>query len=203
MLYYNESKLLKKFKIIAGADEAGRGPLAGPVVAAAVILDHSRPICGLNDSKKLSAAKRELLFDQIIDNALDYKIEIISVEVIDQINILQASLLAMEKAVNNLTCLPDLCLIDGNFLPNNLNCPAEAIIKGDAKMASIAAASILAKVTRDKIMIELHEKYPEYNFAQNKGYPTKRHLEAINKFGILECHRKSYKPIQQLSINFQ
>ena len=202
MLYRNEDIYRKEFPIIAGVDEAGRGPLAGPVVVAAVILNESIKIIGLNDSKKLSAKKREFLFEQIIKNALDYKIEIIPVEVIDEINILQASLLGMERACNSLKIKPDLCLIDGNRIPDNLKYKAEAIIKGDGKLASIAAASILAKVTRDRIMIELHQKYPEYNFLKNKGYPTRDHIAAINKFGILDCHRKTFNPIKQMVFKF-
>lgn len=202
MLYRNEDIYRKEFPIIAGVDEAGRGPLAGPVVVAAVILNESIKIIGLNDSKKLSAKKREFLFEQIIKNALDYKIEIIPVEVIDEINILQASLLGMERACNSLKIKPDLCLIDGNRIPKNMKYKAEAIIKGDGKLASIAAASILAKVTRDRIMIELHQKYPEYNFLKNKGYPTRDHIAAINKFGILDCHRKTFNPIKQMVFKF-
>ncbi|MDO9576713.1 MAG: ribonuclease HII [Candidatus Cloacimonadales bacterium] len=202
MLYRNEDIYKKEFPIIAGVDEAGRGPLAGPVIVAAVILNESIKIIGLNDSKKLSAQKREFLFDQIIEIALDYKIEIIPVEVIDEINILQASLLGMERACNSLKIKPDLCLIDGNRIPKNMKYKAEAIIKGDGKLASIAAASILAKVTRDRIMIELHQKYPEYNFLKNKGYPTRDHIAAINEFGILDCHRKTFSPIKQLVFKF-
>ena len=202
IFYRNEDIYRSRYPVIAGVDEAGRGPLAGPVVVAAVILNEKKRISGLNDSKILSAAKREFLFSQIIKNALDYQIEIIPPDIIDQINILQATLLGMQKAVHNLKTLPDLCLIDGNRLPRKLNFPAEAIIKGDAKMASIAAASILAKVTRDKIMLELHEKHPEYNFLKNKGYPTREHLLAIKKNGILACHRRSFNPIRQLRLDF-
>lgn len=202
LLYKNELKLLKSFKLIAGSDEAGRGPLAGPVVAAAVILNHSLPISGLNDSKKLSEKKREQLYAIITTQAVAWKASIISPQIIDEINILQASLLAMQNSVLALPIKPDLCLIDGNKLPAGIANFSKAIIKGDATYASIAAASIIAKVTRDRIMLELHKKNPEYNFAKNKGYPTKEHLIAIDEFGILDCHRKSYKPIQQFTLKF-
>ncbi|MFC1898334.1 ribonuclease HII [Candidatus Cloacimonadota bacterium] len=202
ILYRNEDKYRHQFPIIAGIDEAGRGPLAGPVVTAVVILDPEKIINGLNDSKKLSARNRESLFDQIVENALDYKVEIVPVEVIDDINILWATMMGMENAVHNLRLKPDLCLIDGNRIPKNLKFRAEAIVKGDGKIASIAAASILAKVTRDRIMIELHQIHPEYNFLKNKGYPTKEHIAAINEFGILGCHRKSFSPIKQLVFKF-
>ena len=202
MLYQNEKQFLNKYKIIAGVDEAGRGPLAGPVVAAAVILDLSNPIIGLNDSKKLTVKKREQLYYEIVDRAISWKVSIVSAHIIDEINILQASLRAMQNAVLALDVKPDICLIDGNKVPSEIAHFSKAIVKGDGKIASIAAASIIAKVTRDRIMIDLHKKYPEYNFAQHKGYPTKEHLEAIDKFGILDSHRKSYKPIRQLELKF-
>ena len=201
-LYKEEKKFSKKYIIIAGVDEAGRGPPAGPVVAAAVILDLNKKIHGLNDSKKLSEKKREELYKIITEEAICWEIKIVSPEIIDEINILQATLLGMEKAVLALKVKPDVCLIDGNKIPKKLVGFSKAIVKGDAKIASIAAASILAKVTRDRLMHKLHKKFPQYNFKKNKGYPTKEHIAAIDKYGILECHRKSYKPIQQLTLKF-
>ena len=201
-LYKKERIFSKEFGIIAGVDEAGRGPLAGPVVVAAVILNMNKKIPGLNDSKKLSEKKREELYNIIIKEAVCWKIKIVSPKIIDDINILQATLYGMEEAVLSLILKPDLCVIDGNKIPKKLIGFSKAIVKGDAKIASIAAASILAKVTRDRLMIELHEKFPQYNFKQNKGYPTKEHIAALDKYGILDCHRKSYKPIQQLTLKF-
>ena len=195
MLFENE-KIFHKFGVIAGVDEAGRGPLAGPVVVAAVVLDRKVHIEGLDDSKKLSEKKRETLFKQIMETALDWKIEIVSPQIIDEINILQATLLGMENAVLGLRRKPDICLIDGNQIPKKIKYFSVAVIKGDGKYASIAAASILAKVSRDRIMRELHRKYPSYNFAKNKGYPTKEHLKALDKFGVTSIHRKSFKPVK-------
>ncbi len=188
------------YENIAGVDEAGRGPLAGPVVIAAVIL--ASEIIGLNDSKKLSEKKRELLFEQIIQKAKAYKIVIVPPKIIDEMNILQATLWGMEEAVLNLPITADFSLIDGNKIPKRLAENADAIIKGDGKIASIAAASILAKVTRDRIMIKLHKEFPHYNFLSNKGYPTKEHLAAIRTHGITIHHRKSYKPVQQYTFDF-
>ena len=201
-LYKEEIRYFKKFGIITGVDEAGRGPLAGPVVVAAVILDLKKEIPGLNDSKKLSEKKREELYDIITKEAICWEVKIVSPEIIDEINILQATLFGMEEAVLALKVKPNLCLIDGNKIPKKLVGFSKAIVKGDAKIASIAAASILAKVTRDRLMHKLHEEFPQYNFKQNKGYPTKEHIAALDKYGILECHRKSYKPIQQLTLKF-
>ena len=178
-------------KIICGVDEAGRGPLAGPVYAAAVILPKDTIIDGVNDSKKLTALRRERLFDVIIQQALSYSIAFASVEEIDEINILQATFLAMQRAVNGLSIAPHAALIDGNQLPS-LNIPAQAIIKGDSLSTSIACASILAKVSRDRLMLELAEKYPEYEFQKHKGYGTKLHIELIKKHGASPIHRKSF-----------
>ena len=180
--------------LVAGVDEAGRGPLAGPVVAAAVILDDCRPIKGLADSKKLSAAKRELLFDEIRAKALCCCVAEASVQEIDELNILQATLLAMRRAVAGLRLKPSLVLVDGNRLPV-LDVRAEAIVKGDAKVAAISAASILAKVTRDHGLEALHEKYPDYGFDKHKGYGTAVHLEALRRLGPTPHHRRSFAPV--------
>ncbi|MEI6542489.1 MAG: ribonuclease HII [Methylococcales bacterium] len=183
--------------MIAGVDEAGRGPLAGPVVAAAVILDPSRPFVGLADSKVLSERKRESLFDEIKKNALSWSIAFATVEEIDEINILQATLLAMQRAVRGLAIQPDQVLVDGNQLPK-LPMPAQAIIKGDSKVQAISAASILAKVERDRLMVDLDKEYPCFTFRQHKGYGTKQHLYEIEKFGVLPIHRKSFNPIKTM-----
>ena len=201
-LYKEELHYFKKFGIIAGVDEAGRGPLAGPVVVAAVILDLKKKIPRINDSKKLSEKRREELYEIITKESICWEIKIVSSEIIDKINILQATLFGMEEAVLALKIKPGLCLIDGNKIPQKLIGFSKAIVKGDSKIASIAAASILAKVTRDRLMHKLHAKFPQYNFKQNKGYPTKEHIAALDKYGILDCHRKSYKPIQQLTLKF-
>ena len=201
-LYKIEKNLAKEYGIIAGVDEAGRGPLAGPVVAAAVILDLKKKIPGLNDSKKLSETKREELYHIIIKEAVCWEVKVVSPEIIDEKNILQATLFGMEEAVLALNVKPDFCLIDGNKIPKRLVGFSKAIVKGDAKIASIAAASILAKVTRDRLMHKLHEKFPQYNFKQNKGYPTKEHIAALDKYGVLDCHRRSYKPVQELTLKF-
>lgn len=191
-----------EFKNIAGVDEAGRGPLAGPVVTAAVILDPEKPIEGLNDSKKLSAKKREELFNIIHHEAINIQVAIISPSQIDRMNILQATMFGMNKAICKLSPVPQLCLIDGNRIPSQLKLEAEAIVKGDAKYCAITAASIIAKVTRDRLMVRLHKDYPVYNFASNKGYPTPDHLAAIRKHGITPHHRKSFSPVTQLTFNF-
>ncbi len=183
---------------ICGVDEAGRGPLAGPVVAAAVILDPNIAIQGINDSKKLSEKKREKIFYEICENSVSWSVGRADVYEIDNINILQASLLAMQRAISGLHVKPNHALIDGNILPKDLPCSAEAIIGGDAINMSISAASIIAKVTRDKEMIEIDTKYPHYGFAQNKGYPTKKHLKALNEYGISPVHRKSFGPVMKL-----
>ncbi len=179
------------YQIICGIDEAGRGPLAGPVFAAAVILPFGIEIEGLNDSKKLSEKKREALFDIICKRAVSYGIASCDEKEIDEINILNASMLAMTRAQEKLNVTPDIALVDGNKTPQ-LTCHAEAIVKGDAKSASIAAASILAKVSRDRFMLEMAKKYPEYEFEKHKGYPTKLHYEKIAQFGASSIHRKTF-----------
>lgn len=183
--------------IIAGVDEAGRGPLAGPVIAGAVILNPERPIQGLMDSKKLSEKRRDELYDQIIQHSLAWAVGRASVEEIDEINILQASLLAMRRAVMALSIAPDSALIDGNFCPK-LNCKAQAIIRGDQTEPTISAASIIAKVTRDREMILLDKKYPSYGFAKHKGYGTAAHLKAIKSLGACEIHRRSFSPVAKV-----
>ena len=181
--------------LMAGVDEAGRGPLAGPVVAAAVILDDLKPIKGLADSKALSARRREQLFDEIRAKALACCIGEATVEEIDRLNILQATLLAMQRAVAGLRLLPRHVLVDGNRLPQ-LTMLAEAIVKGDAKVPAISAASILAKVHRDQLCQGLHEAWPAYNFARHKGYPTAEHLAALRAHGACPAHRRSYGPVR-------
>lgn len=181
--------------LVAGVDEAGRGPLAGPVVAAAVILDDLQPIKGLGDSKVISPGRRERLFDEIRAKALACCIAEASVEEIDTLNILQATLLAMRRAVEGLRLVPHKVLVDGNRLPV-LKVPAEAIVKGDAKVPAISAASILAKVHRDRLCADLHQRYPAYGFATHKGYPTPDHLSALRRHGACEAHRRSYAPVR-------
>lgn len=177
---------------LCGVDEAGRGPFAGPVCAAAVILPAGLEIEGLNDSKKLSEKKREALFPIICEKALAYSIAFADVEEIEQLNILQATFLAMTRAVNGLSVKPDHILVDGNRVPPALNISAQPLIKGDALSASVAAASVLAKVSRDRFMYELDRQYPEYGFAAHKGYGTAVHCDAILKYGVLPCHRPSF-----------
>jgi ribonuclease HII len=184
-------------QLVAGVDEVGRGPLCGAVVAAAVILDPSRPIEGLADSKKLSEARREQLFDIICERALAWSLGRAEVEEIDRLNILQASLLAMQRAVAGLDPLPTHALIDGNRCPK-LPCSAEAVIKGDSKVAAISAASIIAKVSRDREMVELDQIYPGYGIAIHKGYPTPAHLDALARLGITPIHRRSFGPVRSL-----
>lgn len=180
--------------LIAGVDEAGRGPLAGPVFAAAVILDPARPIVGLADSKKLGAARREQLADKIRTRALAWALGRAGVEEIDRLNILQASLLAMQRAVAALPIVPAKVLVDGNRCPR-LACPCQAIVKGDATVPVISAASILAKVARDAELRELHDRYPAYNFARHKGYLTTAHLDALRRHGPCPEHRRSFAPV--------
>ena len=181
--------------LVAGVDEAGRGPLAGPVVAAAVILDDLQPIRGLADSKTLSARRREALFDEIRAKALACCIAEASVEEIDRLNILQATMLAMRRAVEGLRLLPHRVVVDGNRLPV-LSMPAAAIVHGDGKVAAISAASILAKVHRDRLCQDLHAAHPAYNFAGHKGYPTAEHLAALRQLGACPAHRRSYAPVR-------
>lgn len=183
--------------LFAGVDEVGRGPIAGPVIAAAVILDPNKPIHGLADSKKLSEKKREQLYEEIISSSLSYAIARASVEEIDEINILHASLLAMKRAVEGLNPLAEFALIDGNRCPK-LNIPSEFVIQGDSKVACISAASIIAKVTRDREMVELDKSFPNYGLAKHKGYPTKAHLEALSKNGVNALYRRSFKPVKRL-----
>ena len=183
--------------LIAGVDEAGRGPLAGPVVAAAVMLDELNPIKGLNDSKQLGPRTRERLFDEIRGKALCCSIALASVEEIDRLNILQATLLAMRRAIDGLRLRPHRVLVDGNRLPE-LGMPAHAIVKGDAKVRAIAAASILAKVHRDRLCMALHEAHPQYGFDAHKGYPTALHLAALREHGACAHHRRSFAPVRQV-----
>ncbi|MFT7185203.1 MAG: ribonuclease HII [Pseudohongiellaceae bacterium] len=183
--------------LLAGTDEVGRGPLAGPVVAAAVILDPDNPIVGLADSKKLSEKKREALFDEIKEKALAWSIASACVEEIDQINILHASLLAMKRAIEQLSVSPEYVLVDGNY-GLKITTPCEPVVRGDSRVACISAASILAKVSRDREMVALDEIYPGYGLAKHKGYPTKFHLEALKKLGVNELYRKSFKPVASL-----
>ena len=185
------------FRLIAGVDEVGRGPLVGDVVTAAVILNPDDPIDGLADSKKLTEKKRLLLSEEIKQRALCWSIGRASPTEIDSINILHATMLAMKRAVEGLRQQPDWVRVDGNRLPN-WDYNAEAVVKGDSLHAEISAASILAKVTRDAEMHELHQRHPQYGFAQHKGYPTKAHFIAIEKYGVLDCYRKSFKPVQSI-----
>ena len=189
-----EKKLYKKgITLIGGIDEVGRGPLVGPVVASCVILPKNFYNKDIKDSKKISEKKREKLYDLIMENAIDIGIGIIDSKRIDEINIYEATKEAMLMAINNMKVKPEYLLIDAMKL--NIDIPYEAIIKGDAKSESIAAASIIAKVTRDRMLIELDKEYPMYGFKKNKGYGTKEHIDAINKYGIIESHRRSFKPV--------
>ena len=185
---------------VCGVDEAGRGPLVGSVVAAAVILDPARPIVGLADSKKLRPAVRERLALEIREKAIAWSVAEASAQEIDQINILQATMLAMRRAVEGLQVLPTHALIDGNRIPPGLPCSADAIVKGDAKEASISAASILAKTARDAQMVLLDARYPQYGFAQHMGYPTTVHLAALKLHGPITEHRRSFGPVAQCSL---
>lgn len=180
------------FSCICGVDEAGRGPLAGPVCAAAVILPEGAVIEGLDDSKKLTEKKREKLYDIIKTTAVAYSVAYGTLEEIETVNILEATYLAMNRAIEGLNVKPDFALIDGNRVPRGIKIPCETIVKGDSKSMSVAAASVLAKVTRDRLMLEYDKKYPEYNFKKHKGYGTKEHTELIKQYGPCEIHRLSF-----------
>ncbi len=181
----------EKYEVVCGCDEAGRGPLAGDVFAAAVVFDKDTVIEGINDSKKLTAKKREKLFDEIIEKALDFSIQCATVAEIEDINILNCAMLAMKRSVEAMKIKPNVCLIDGNKTPD-LECDAIAVIKGDAQSQAIAAASILAKVARDRYMLQMAEKYPEWQFEKHKGYGTKLHYQMIDKYGESPIHRPSF-----------
>ena len=196
-LFENEKRLWDKgYENIAGTDEAGRGPLFGPVVAAAVILPHDFCLEGLNDSKKLTEKKRDKYYDYIMENALAVEVCIISAKEIDKINILEASRKAMTTCINNLKIKPDYVLTDAMKL--NIDIPFEDIIKGDAKSITIAAASVIAKVTRDRLLYEYDKKYPEYEFSKHKGYPTKKHIELLEKNGIIDGYRMTFGPVKKI-----
>lgn len=190
-LFYENEALSKGYSVVCGIDEAGRGPLCGPVCAAAVVLPKGHIIEGVNDSKKISEKKREILFDKIIEEAEDYSIAFATPQEIDEINILQATFLAMKRAYDGLKVKPDYAMIDGNKKPH-IDVDMETIVKGDGKSASIAAASILAKVSRDRYMLEIAKEYPEYQFEKHKGYGTKLHYEMLDKYGPCEIHRQTF-----------
>lgn len=195
MIMHNELSI--PAGLVAGVDEAGRGPLAGPVVAGAVILDPENPIAGLKDSKRLTALRRDALYAEIQEKALAWAVGCAEVEEIDRINILQATMLAMQRAVAALVPSAEHALIDGNRCPD-LACPAQAIVKGDSRVAAISAASIMAKVTRDREMLSLDVRYPGYGFAQHKGYPSKAHIQALENLGVSPVHRCSYAPVRRI-----
>lgn len=197
MKEFEDELYLKGINYIAGVDEVGRGPLVGPVVTAAVILPKDFVDERINDSKKLTEKKRELLYNVIMENAISVGIGMSSNEVIDEINILEATKRAMIEAISNLNVKPEHILIDAVKL--NIDIPSTSIIKGDAKSQSIAAASIIAKVTRDRMMVELDKEHPEYDFKHNKGYGTKKHIDAIYKYGVLPEHRKTFAPISEIT----
>lgn len=198
-LYMYENELYEKgIKYIGGVDEVGRGPLVGPVVTACVVLPKDFKLEGLNDSKKLSEKKRDLYYDYIINNCLAYAIGEVNPEEIDEINIYEASKKAMIIAINKVKEQIDLQHVLVDAMPLDIDIPTTSIIKGDAKSISIAAASVVAKVTRDRMMYELDEKYPEYGFGKHKGYPTKAHIEAINKYGLIDGYRKTYGPVKEV-----
>ena len=189
---FEKAALNSGFSCICGVDEAGRGPLAGPVCAAAVILPEGAVIEGLDDSKKLTEKKRERLYDIIKTTAVAYSVAYGTLEEIETVNILEATYLAMNRAIEGLNVKPDFALIDGNRIPRGIKIPCETIVKGDSKSMSVAAASVLAKVTRDRLMLEYDKKYPEYNFKKHKGYGTKEHTELIKQYGPCEIHRLSF-----------
>lgn len=193
---YENELYSKGYKLIGGIDEVGRGPLVGPVVTACVILPEDFALDGLTDSKKLSEKKRDMFYDIIMEKAISVGIGIMDEDVIDKVNIYEATKLAMYQAVDNMSVKPDYILIDAMKL-DKLDVPSTSIIKGDLKSITISAASVIAKVTRDRMMCELDKKYPMYKFAKNKGYPTKDHIEAIVKYGILKEHRKTFKPVTE------
>ena len=193
---YENELYSKGYKLIGGIDEVGRGPLVGPVVTACVILPEDFALDGLTDSKKLSEKKRDAFYDIIMEKAISVGIGIMDEDVIDKVNIYEATKLAMYQAVDNMSVKPDYILIDAMKL-DKLDVPSTSIIKGDLKSITISAASVIAKVTRDRMMYELDKKYPVYKFAKNKGYPTKDHIEAIVKYGILKEHRKTFKPVTE------
>ena len=191
-LYEMDAEIRAQHGIFCGVDEAGRGPLCGPVSVAACILNPDDPIEGLNDSKKLSEKKREALHEQIVSRALAWKVILVGPEIIDRDNILQATMGGMRQAVEELDITPNYVVVDGNRCPTGLSMPCEAMVKGDARSASISAASILAKVTRDRYMCELDKQFPQYKMAQHKGYPTKLHYELIAQYGIQPFYRRSF-----------
>lgn len=197
-LYENEQRLWKLgYENVVGCDEAGRGPLFGPVVAASVILPHDFVLEGLNDSKKLTEKKREEYYPIIMENALAVGISIVSDKEIDEINIYEASRQGMLRAIDSMNVEPDYIITDAMPLDGFTDIPHEAIIKGDAKSITIAAASVIAKVTRDRLMYEEDKKHPEYEFAKHKGYPTKKHIELLNKYGIIDGYRHTYGPVKK------
>lgn len=199
MLRYEKSLYAQGYQAIAGIDEVGRGPLAGPVVAACVILPKNCKITGLNDSKKIPKSKHEMIYNLVIEKAIAVGIGLTTNEVIDEVNIYQATKLAMQAAINNLegdNLTPDFLLIDAMKLENSI--PQESIIKGDANSLSIAAASIVAKVTRDRLMVDYDKAYPGYDFAKNAGYGTKSHLEGLRKLGVTEIHRRTFEPVKSM-----
>jgi len=200
--HLEEMLIQKGYQTLCGVDEVGRGPLAGPVVAAAVIMPPEMKIEGLKDSKKLTALQREKIFEKIVNLGLPCAIGIIDNENIDKINILKASLMAMRKAVMDLKQAPDFVLVDGNYLIPNLDLPQYAIIGGDARIQSISAASVIAKVTRDRIMDRYEALYPSFSFSKHKGYPTPEHLNELKEHGPCDIHRKTFKPVAELINNY-